>query len=77
VSCGNRQKSLGIDPNHPDSFAFLAAGQAYVKSEAALRIVRELPHWQWTRGLPLDPAADPRRGLRLDREQQLSLVWPS
>jgi hypothetical protein len=26
----------------------LATGQAYVKSEAALRIARELPRWQWT-----------------------------
>jgi predicted DCC family thiol-disulfide oxidoreductase YuxK len=32
----------------PDSFAFVATGQAYVKSEAALRIARELPRWQWT-----------------------------
>ena len=28
--------------------AFLASGQAYVKSEAVLRIARELPRWQWT-----------------------------
>src|SRR5262249_34019127 len=41
-------EQLGIDPDRPDSFAFVAAGQAYVKSEAALRIARELPHWQWT-----------------------------
>jgi predicted DCC family thiol-disulfide oxidoreductase YuxK len=39
---------LGIDPDRPDSFAFVANGQAHVKSEAALRIARELPHWQWT-----------------------------
>jgi predicted DCC family thiol-disulfide oxidoreductase YuxK len=26
----------------------LASGQAYVKSEAVLRIARELPRWQWT-----------------------------
>src|SRR6266481_9104664 len=38
---------LGIDPDRPDSFAFLASGQAYVKSEAVLRIARELPRWQW------------------------------
>ena len=31
-----------------NSFAFLANGQAYVKSEAVLRIARELPRWQWT-----------------------------
>lgn len=41
-------EQLGIDPDRPDSFAFVANGQAYVKSEAALRIARELPHWQWT-----------------------------
>jgi predicted DCC family thiol-disulfide oxidoreductase YuxK len=41
-------EQLGIDPDHPDSFAFVAAGQAYVKSEAVLRIARELTGWQWT-----------------------------
>jgi predicted DCC family thiol-disulfide oxidoreductase YuxK len=41
-------EQLGIDPDRPDSFAFVANGQAYVKSEAALRIARELPRWQWT-----------------------------
>src|ERR1700684_1278640 len=30
-------EQLGIDPDHPDSFAFLASGQAYVKYEAVLR----------------------------------------
>jgi predicted DCC family thiol-disulfide oxidoreductase YuxK len=41
-------EQLGVDPDHSDSFAFLANGQAYVKSEAVLRIARELPRWQWT-----------------------------
>jgi predicted DCC family thiol-disulfide oxidoreductase YuxK len=41
-------EQLGINPDRPDSFAFVATGQAYVKSEAALRIARELPRWQWT-----------------------------
>ena len=42
-------EQLGINPyDRPDSFAFVANGQAYVKSEAALRIARELPRWQWT-----------------------------
>jgi predicted DCC family thiol-disulfide oxidoreductase YuxK len=40
-------EQLGIDPDHPDSFALISNGQAYVKSEAALRIARELPHWRW------------------------------
>ena len=42
-------EQLGIDPDHPESFAFVASGQGYVKSEAVLRIARELPGWQWTR----------------------------
>ena len=37
-----------INPDRPDAFAFVATGQAYVKSEAALRIARKLPRWQWT-----------------------------
>ena len=48
-------EQLGIDPDRPDSFAFVAAGQAYVKSEAALRIARELPYWQWTWGFHFIP----------------------
>jgi predicted DCC family thiol-disulfide oxidoreductase YuxK len=39
---------LGIDPDRPDSFAFVANGRAYTKSEAALRIAAELPRWGWT-----------------------------
>src|SRR6516162_4113409 len=41
-------EQLGIDPDRPDSFAFVADGYGYVKSEAVLRIARELPRWQWT-----------------------------
>jgi predicted DCC family thiol-disulfide oxidoreductase YuxK len=41
-------EQLGINPDRPDSFAFVANGQAYVKSEAVLRIARELQRWQWT-----------------------------
>jgi predicted DCC family thiol-disulfide oxidoreductase YuxK len=48
-------EQLGINPDCPDSFAFVATGQAYVKSEAALRIARELPRWQWTWVLHLIP----------------------
>jgi len=39
--------ALGIDPDRPDSFAFVAKGRAFVKSEAALCIARELPWWGW------------------------------
>ena len=41
-------EQLGIDPDRPDSFAFVEKGKGYVKSEAVLRIARELPRWQWT-----------------------------
>ena len=41
-------EQIGINPDRPDSFAFVANGQAYVKSEAVLRIARELPRWQWS-----------------------------
>ena len=41
-------EQLGINPDRPDSFAFVANGQASVKSEAVLRIACELPRWQWT-----------------------------
>src|SRR4029450_1994367 len=50
-------EQLGIDPDRPDSFALVAAGRAYVKSEAALRIARELPRWQWTWVLHFIPRA--------------------
>jgi predicted DCC family thiol-disulfide oxidoreductase YuxK len=48
-------EQLGIDPDHPDSFAFVANGQAFVKSEAALRIARELPVWRWAYALHFIP----------------------
>jgi predicted DCC family thiol-disulfide oxidoreductase YuxK len=41
-------EQLGIEPNRPDSFAFVAKGKGYVKSDAVLRIARALPRWQWT-----------------------------
>jgi predicted DCC family thiol-disulfide oxidoreductase YuxK len=48
-------EQLGIDPDHPEYFGFVANGQGYVKSEAALRIARELPHWQWIWAFHLVP----------------------
>jgi predicted DCC family thiol-disulfide oxidoreductase YuxK len=48
-------EQLGIDPDHPDSFAFIANGQAFIKSDAALRIARELPFWQGTYALLFIP----------------------
>jgi predicted DCC family thiol-disulfide oxidoreductase YuxK len=48
-------KQLDIDPDRPDTFAFVASGQAFVKSEAALRIARELPFWNRTYALHFIP----------------------
>lgn len=48
-------EQLGIDPDHPASFAFVAKGRAFTKSEAALRIARELPWWGWTWAFHLAP----------------------
>jgi len=39
-------EQIGIDPDQPESFAFIENGKAYVKSEAVLRIARELPRWR-------------------------------
>jgi predicted DCC family thiol-disulfide oxidoreductase YuxK len=39
---------LGIEPDRPDTFAFVAGGCGYVKSDAALLIARKLPRWGWT-----------------------------
>ena len=52
-------EQLGIDPDCPESFAFMANGQGYVKSDAVLRIARELPRWRWTWVFHLIP-----RGIR-------------
>jgi predicted DCC family thiol-disulfide oxidoreductase YuxK len=48
-------EQLGINPDHPDSFAFIANGQAFIKSDAALRIAGELPFWRWTYALLFIP----------------------
>jgi predicted DCC family thiol-disulfide oxidoreductase YuxK len=50
-------EQVGINPDRPDSFAFVANGQAYVKSEAMLLIARELPRWQWTWSVHFIPRA--------------------
>ena len=50
-------EALGIDPDHPDSFAFVTNGEAFVKSGAALRIARELPWWGWVSVFLLVPRA--------------------
>jgi predicted DCC family thiol-disulfide oxidoreductase YuxK len=47
----------GIDPDNPDTFILLADAQPYVRSDAALRILAELPGWRWTAVFRVIPAA--------------------
>jgi predicted DCC family thiol-disulfide oxidoreductase YuxK len=56
-------EQLGINPDRPDFFAFVANGQASVKSEAVLRIARELLRGQWTWAISPYSPGDPRRSL--------------
>jgi predicted DCC family thiol-disulfide oxidoreductase YuxK len=50
-------EKFGIDPDNPDTFILVAAGKASVRSDAALRILAELPRWRWTVVLRAIPAA--------------------
>jgi predicted DCC family thiol-disulfide oxidoreductase YuxK len=45
----------GVDPENPTTFILLDAGVAHFRSEAGLRILRELPGWRWTRMLRIIP----------------------
>ena len=60
-----------------NSFAFLANGQAYVKSEAVLRIARELPRWQWTWVFQFIPRVIRDAIYDLVARNRYSLVRPS
>ena len=50
-------EKFGIDPDNPETFILVADGKAFVRSDAALRILAELPHWRWTVLLRAIPAA--------------------
>ncbi len=41
-------EKFGIDPDNPETFILVADGKAYVRSDAILRILAELPRWRWT-----------------------------
>lgn len=47
--------SLGIDPDQPNTFAYIANSIALQKSDAAIHILRELPGWRWTSALRIVP----------------------
>ena len=48
---------FGIDPDNPETFALVAGDSAYFRSDAALRILRELPRWRWSAALRVIPAS--------------------
>jgi predicted DCC family thiol-disulfide oxidoreductase YuxK len=50
---------FGIEPDDPATFILVEAGVAHVRSDAALRILGQLPRWRWTRAMRIVP-----RGLR-------------
>lgn len=44
-------QAFGIDPGDPDTNAVIHGGIARLKSDAALTVLSELPHWRWARVL--------------------------
>jgi len=38
----------GVDPDNPSTFILVEGGTAFVRSDAALRILAQLPGWRWT-----------------------------
>jgi predicted DCC family thiol-disulfide oxidoreductase YuxK len=38
----------GVDPENPATFLLVDGDHAYERSEAALRILKELPGWRWS-----------------------------
>lgn len=50
-------RHFGIDPADPDTNAVIHGGVAYLKSDAALTVLSNLPGWQWVRVLSAVPRA--------------------
>lgn len=46
---------LGIDPDRPQTNAVVLDGRAYVRSDAALQVLRRLPGWSWSAMALLTP----------------------
>jgi len=44
-------RNLDIDPDDPETNAVVHGGEAYMKSDAALTVLSNLPGWAWTRAL--------------------------
>ena len=48
-------QAFGIDPHDPDTNAVIHSGVAYFKSDAALKVLSNLPGWSWVRALRAVP----------------------
>ena len=44
-------RTFGIDPDDPDTNAVIHGGKAFMKSDAALTVLSQLPGWGWVRML--------------------------
>lgn len=42
-------QTFGIDPDDPDTNAVIHGGEVFLKSDAALTVLSQLPGWRWTR----------------------------
>ena len=48
-------RTLGIDPDDPDTNAVIHGGKPFMQSDAALTVLSTLPGWRWARALLLVP----------------------
>ena len=48
-------QTFGIDPDDPDTNAVVHGGGVFMKSDAALTVLSNLPGWGWTRALFVVP----------------------
>ena len=48
-------QTFGIDPDNPDTNAVVHGGEVFMKSDAALTVLSNLPGWGWTRALFVVP----------------------
>ena len=48
---------LGIDSEDPETNAVIIDGYAYFKSDAAVRVASQLPHWSWVSVFGLVPVS--------------------
>lgn len=44
-------RTFGIDPHDPDTNAVIHGGEVFMKSDAALMVLSQLPGWEWVRRL--------------------------